>query len=76
MAQTVSVGIGLRDAKMKMYRIALTLPDDESADVIRIKPRRFEVKLNASISLCPVFSMSGWSARWYRDHPEYKPEGI
>ena len=60
----------LAQAKHWAYQIALLLPDRETADVIRVRPRQFVVRLNTRSPVECVFLRSGESARWYRDRGE------
>ena len=55
--------MNLQEAKKKAFEIALTLPDDESADVVRIAKRKFEVRLNTVYPVRPVWLRTGWMAR-------------
>lgn len=55
--------MNLQEAKRRAFEIALTLPDDESADVVRVAKRKFEVRLNTVYPVRPVWVRTGWLAR-------------
>ena len=56
----------LAQLKARAFEIALTLPDDDSVDIVRVKPRRFEIAINSGGKrqcVRPIWTRSGAMAR-------------
>ena len=63
--------------KARAFEIALTLPDNDSVDIIRVKPRKFAIVVNSGGKrqcVRPVWTRSGAMARIERRIANSKKE--